>query len=105
MDRESASPAPETVAILARRKRSDLSVRHLSRRSAEHPDDLDHRDPTTPYQGGASLADTLGGSLLTVEGEQHTIAMSGTNECVNTIVTAYLTDLRTPEQGSSCTLG
>lgn len=62
-------------------------------------------DPTTPYPGGVSLADTLGGSLLTGEGEQHAIAMSGINECVNTIVIAYLTDLRTPEQGSSCTLG
>ena len=31
-------------------------------------------DPSTPYDGGVSLADTLGGSLLTVEGEQHTVA-------------------------------
>ncbi|NKU56527.1 hypothetical protein GS881_24495 [Rhodococcus hoagii] len=56
-------------------------------------------DPTTPYPGGVSLADTLGGSLLTGEGEQHAIAMSGINECVNTIVIAYLTDLRHPRTG------
>lgn len=34
---------PRRLRILARRKRSDLPVRHRRRRSAEHPDDLDHR--------------------------------------------------------------
>lgn len=40
-----------------------------------------------------SLADTLGGSLLTVDGKQHTIAVDGTNEGVDDIVADYLVDL------------
>jgi pimeloyl-ACP methyl ester carboxylesterase len=61
-------------------------------------------DPSTPYQSGVSLAETLGGSLLTVEGEQHTIAMSGTSDCVNAIVTDYLIDLAAPDTDATCTL-
>jgi len=61
-------------------------------------------DPSTPYEGGAALAETLGGSLLTVEGEQHTVAMSGVSECVNDAVAAYLVDLETPAEDAACAL-
>ncbi|MDJ1645277.1 alpha/beta hydrolase [Streptomyces pakalii] len=61
-------------------------------------------DPSTPYQAGINLAKTLGGSLLTVKGEQHTIASAGTSACVNKAVAAYLIDLRAPSEESSCTL-
>jgi hypothetical protein len=61
-------------------------------------------DPATPHQGGISLADTLGGTLLTVEGEQHTIAYSGAGDCVNVIVADYLIDLKTPPDDARCTL-
>ncbi|GAF47493.1 alpha/beta hydrolase [Rhodococcus wratislaviensis] len=61
-------------------------------------------DPATPHQGGISLADTLGGTLLTVEGEQHTIAYSGASDCVNDIVADYLIDLTTPPGDPRCTL-
>ncbi|MEU6860777.1 alpha/beta fold hydrolase [Glycomyces sp. NPDC046736] len=61
-------------------------------------------DPTTPYEGGVTLADTLGGTLLTVEGEQHTVAMSGANACVNDVVSEYIVDLKTPDEGATCTL-
>lgn len=62
-------------------------------------------DPTTPYEGGISLADSLGGALLTVKGEQHTVAMSGTSDCVNDAVSDYVVDLKVPDEGATCTLG
>jgi hypothetical protein len=61
-------------------------------------------DPATPYGAGASLAESLGGTLLTVEGEQHTIAMDGTSPCVNAIVADYLIDLELPAEGDRCVL-
>jgi len=61
-------------------------------------------DPTTPYEGGVTLADTLGGALLTVEGEQHTVAMGGASACVNDVVSDYIIDLNTPVAGTTCTL-
>lgn len=62
-------------------------------------------DPTTPYKGGVNLADALGGSLLTVKGEQHTVAMTGKSDCVNDIVIDYVVDLKSPTDGATCTLG
>ncbi|MFJ4895737.1 alpha/beta hydrolase [Streptomyces sp. NPDC088788] len=59
-------------------------------------------DPSTPYSGGVHLADALGGSLLTVKGEQHTIASSGINSCVNKVVDAYLINLKVPKRGTEC---
>ncbi|MGW9264673.1 alpha/beta hydrolase [Gordonia terrae] len=61
-------------------------------------------DPSTPYEGGVAVADALGGSLLTVEGTQHTVAAAGTNDCVNTAVDHYLVDLTPPAPGARCTL-
>lgn len=61
-------------------------------------------DPTTPYDAGIRLVDALGGSLLTVEGEQHTVVAAGTNACVAEIAAAYLVDLRTPPADARCTL-
>jgi len=61
-------------------------------------------DPATPYEAGVSLADALGSALLTVEGEQHTVAFSGANQCVNDAVANYLIDLKTPQEGTRCTL-
>ncbi len=52
-------------------------------------------DPTTPYDAGIRLAEALGGSLLTVEGEQHTVVAAGKNACVAGLAAAYLIDLRT----------
>ncbi|WP_206342171.1 alpha/beta hydrolase [Streptomyces ureilyticus] len=42
-------------------------------------------DAITPYEGGISLARTLGGSLLTVEGSQHGAALPR-NPCVDNAV-------------------
>ncbi|MGW7096405.1 alpha/beta fold hydrolase [Streptomyces sp. NPDC054874] len=61
-------------------------------------------DPSTPHQAGVNLAETLDGSLLTVKGEQHTIAASGGNACVNKAVADYLIHLRTPSESTTCTL-
>ncbi|MEU0545355.1 alpha/beta hydrolase [Nocardia sp. NPDC005978] len=61
-------------------------------------------DPATPYPGSRSLAETLGGTLLTVDGEQHTVALSPVSPCVNAIVADYLVDLKTPPAEARCTL-
>ncbi len=62
------------------------------------------RDPATPHSGGISLAETLGGTLLTVEGEQHGVALTDDNACVNDIVADYLINLELPDEGATCTL-
>ncbi|MGJ9424131.1 alpha/beta fold hydrolase [Aeromicrobium sp. CF3.5] len=61
-------------------------------------------DPSTPFDAGVSLAERLGGSLLTVEGEQHTVAMSGASACVNDTVADYLVNLEVPKKDASCTI-
>ncbi|MDN5750170.1 MAG: alpha/beta hydrolase, partial [Pseudonocardia sp.] len=61
-------------------------------------------DPTTPYDAGIRLAEALGGSLLTVEGEQHTVVAAGANACVADLAAAYLVDLRTPPPDARCAL-
>ncbi|MFV2173133.1 alpha/beta hydrolase [Actinomadura sp. LOL_016] len=60
-------------------------------------------DAITPHAGGVSLAGTLGGSLLTVEGEQHGALLAG-NACVDRTVAAYLIDLESPAEGARCKL-
>ncbi|MEA5449547.1 alpha/beta hydrolase [Leptolyngbya sp. CCNP1308] len=61
-------------------------------------------DPATPYGAGASLAEALGGTVLTVEGERHTVAMEGISPCVNAIVADYLINLELPAEGDRCVL-
>ncbi|MCR2819499.1 alpha/beta hydrolase [Microbacterium sp. zg.Y1090] len=61
-------------------------------------------DPSTPYEGGVSLAESLGSALLTVEGERHTIALQGISPCVDRAVADYLIDLRVPPADARCTL-
>jgi pimeloyl-ACP methyl ester carboxylesterase len=60
-------------------------------------------DPATPYQAGVDLARALNGSLLSVEGAQHTAALQG-NACVDDIISAYLIDLQLPPDGARCGL-
>lgn len=60
-------------------------------------------DPVTPYEGGVSLARTLGGSLLTVEGSQHGAALAR-NSCINDVLSDYLIRLTTPGDRARCTL-
>ena len=61
-------------------------------------------DPGTPHQGGVNMARLLGGSLLTVEGAQHGVALFGQSGCVDGIVTDYLIDLQTPPADARCVL-
>ena len=61
-------------------------------------------DPSTPYDAGLSLAEALDGSVLTVEGEQHTILSAGANTCVNDIAADYLITGTTPPADARCTL-
>jgi pimeloyl-ACP methyl ester carboxylesterase len=58
-------------------------------------------DPATPYQAGVDLARALGGSLLTFEGDQHTVALRGV-ACVDDAVTRYLVDLQEPAPDTVC---
>jgi pimeloyl-ACP methyl ester carboxylesterase len=58
-------------------------------------------DPATPYQAGVDLAKALRGSLLTFEGEQHTVALRGVT-CVDDAVTRYLVDMELPPAGTVC---
>ena len=60
-------------------------------------------DATTPHSNAISLAETLGSSLLTVEGEGHTVVSSGLkNPCVDEIAAAYLIDLELPTEMPTC---
>ncbi|MDT8914678.1 alpha/beta hydrolase [Amycolatopsis sp. PS_44_ISF1] len=59
-------------------------------------------DPATPYDGAERMARALGGRLLAVDGDGHTLASSGTNACVNDAVAAYLTTVQAPPAGTRC---
>jgi pimeloyl-ACP methyl ester carboxylesterase len=58
-------------------------------------------DPATPYQAGVDLAKQLGGSLLTFQGTQHTVAFDG-NACVDDIAAKYLIDVVVPPVSARC---
>ncbi len=60
-------------------------------------------DPATPYQAGVDLAEALGASLISVEGNQHTAALQG-NACIDEVVNAYLIDLEVPAGQTDCRL-
>lgn len=60
-------------------------------------------DPATPYEAGVRLAEQMEARLLRVEGNQHTVALTGV-ACVDDLVNAYLIDLRLPDEGASCTI-
>ena len=60
-------------------------------------------DPATPYQAGVDLAAQLKGSLIKVNGQQHTASLRG-NACLDDKVVSYLVDLTTPDAGAECTL-
>ncbi|MEU7216440.1 alpha/beta hydrolase [Nocardia iowensis] len=59
-------------------------------------------DPATPYQAGVELAAQLGASLVTYQGNRHTIALSGGSSCVDRAVIDYLVDLKEPAPGLTC---
>lgn len=61
-------------------------------------------DPATPYQAGVDLAEGLGASLITHEGEGHGVALNGV-KCIDDAVTAYLVDLVDPPAGLRCRSG
>lgn len=58
-------------------------------------------DPATPYEWAVSLADKVGGTLLTYDGEGHT-AYGRSNQCVTDAVDGFLVDGVMPEEGASC---
>lgn len=60
-------------------------------------------DAATPYEGAIGLAKTLDGTLLTVEGEGHTVIAKDVNACADSIAAKYLLDLELPEKASELT--
>ncbi|MEJ8277336.1 alpha/beta hydrolase [Pseudonocardia spirodelae] len=60
-------------------------------------------DPATPYQAGVDLASQLGGSLIKVNGNQHTASLQG-DPCTDKLAVDYLVNLTLPPQGAECTL-
>lgn len=58
-------------------------------------------DPATPYQAGVDLAKQLGGSLLTYQGTQHTVALRGV-ACIDDVVNTYLITARQAPNGLRC---
>ena len=58
-------------------------------------------DPATPYQAGVDLAKQLGGTLVTYDGTQHTVAFQG-NQCIDDIVATYLIDVKVPPPDTRC---
>lgn len=60
-------------------------------------------DPATPYQAGVDLAKQLGGSLIKVNGQQHTASLQG-DPCIDRLAIDYLVDLKLPPPGAECTL-
>ena len=61
-------------------------------------------DPSTPYAAGQVLADSLGGTVLTVEGARHTVAQDGVSPCVNEVFTDYLITAEVPAELPRCEL-
>lgn len=61
-------------------------------------------DPAAPHESSIGLADALGSSLLTVEGEQHGVVISAGNDCVDGVVAEYLTTVEVPPADARCTL-
>ncbi|UFQ19310.1 MULTISPECIES: alpha/beta hydrolase [Streptomyces] len=61
-------------------------------------------DPVTPHKGGITMAEALGGSLLSVDGRQHGAYLLGGSKCVDDAVNAYLLDRKTPPTGARCSL-
>ena len=59
-------------------------------------------DPATPYKWAVALSQQLeSGVLLTNDAEGHTAYLQF-NDCVDSIVHAYLLELEAPEEGASC---
>jgi pimeloyl-ACP methyl ester carboxylesterase len=59
-------------------------------------------DPATPYENGVAVAEQIPGAVLvTNEGEGHTIVGQG-KPCIDDIADAYLVDLKTPNNGTTC---
>jgi len=58
-------------------------------------------DPATPYQAGVDLADRLGGMLVTYEGTQHTVVLSG-EPCIDDAVIKYFVETTPPPAGLTC---
>ena len=58
-------------------------------------------DPATPYQAGVDLAKQLGGTLVTFDGTQHTVAFQG-DQCIDDIVATYLIDVKVPPPDTRC---
>ncbi|WP_051026786.1 alpha/beta hydrolase [Nocardia higoensis] len=59
-------------------------------------------DPATPYQAGVDLAAQLDAALVTFQGNRHTAALVAGDQCLDSVVVAYLVDLVEPPRDLTC---
>ena len=60
-------------------------------------------DPATPYSWAQSLARQMeSATLLTYEGDGHTVYGDATSSCIDAVVDAYLLTLTVPAEGTRC---
>ena len=58
-------------------------------------------DPATPYEAGVNLARQMNASLISFEGNQHTVVFNG-DQCIDTAVVNFLIDSVPPPPGLRC---
>jgi len=73
--------SPGFPRVVALRAEGDLPLPRPDQRTVNDADNPITGGPSTPYDAGIRLAHTLGGSMLTPEGEQHGILASGESPC------------------------
>ncbi|MCS3803903.1 pimeloyl-ACP methyl ester carboxylesterase [Chromobacterium alkanivorans] len=59
-------------------------------------------DPTTPWQNARTMATQFKGTLITLEGDGHTLALSGKEKCVDKAIIDYLNAPDKKQDDKSC---
>ena len=59
-------------------------------------------DPTTPWQNARNMATKFKGSLITLEGDGHSLALIGDNECVDMTIVDYLNSPEKKQDDKTC---
>ncbi|MGF7484005.1 alpha/beta fold hydrolase [Providencia sp. SP181] len=59
-------------------------------------------DPTTPWLNARNMATQFKGALITLEGDGHTLALSGISSCVDKAVVDYLNAPQKKQNDKSC---
>lgn len=59
-------------------------------------------DPATPYENAQNMLKYFPGYLITVEGDGHTLALAGVNQCVDNAVIKYFLDPHDLNENINC---